>query len=82
MSTAEVKLPSLGEDAGEEATVGHFFREVGQEIQEGDDLVEMVSEKATFTMPSPVSGKIVSIDVAEDDEVKVGDVLAVIEVAD
>ena len=82
MSSFEVTLPSLGEDAGDEATVSLFFKEVGEEVTEGDDLVEMVTEKATFTVPSPVSGKLARIDASEDDVVKVGDVLARIEVPD
>jgi len=82
MSMTEVTLPSLGDDAGEEATVSLFFREVGEEINEGDDLVEMVTEKATFTVPSPVTGRIASIEAAEDDILKVGDVLVVVEVPD
>ena len=82
MSRQDVRLPSLGDDAGDEATVSVFFREVGEDIKEGDDLVEMVTEKATFTVPSPVSGSIVSLEVAEDAVVKVGDVLAVVEIPD
>jgi len=82
MSRAEVRLPSLGDDAGEEATVSVFFHEVGDQIKEGDDLVEMVTEKATFAVPSPVTGSIVSLEVTEDDVVKVGDLLAIVEVAD
>ena len=80
MSRFQVKLPSLGDEAGEKATVTFFFREIGDEIREGDDLVEMFTEKATFAVPSPVSGKIVGIEVGENDVVKVGDVLAVIDV--
>ena len=81
MAKFKVPLPSLGDDAGDKATVSVFFREVGDEIKEGDDLVEMVTDKATFTVPSPVAGRIVSLEVGEDDIVKVGDTLAVVEVA-
>ena len=80
MANTEVKLPSLGDDAGEEAAVSVIFKEVGDEIAEGDDLAEMITEKATFTVPSPVSGRVVSIAVAEDDVVKVGDLIAVVDV--
>jgi pyruvate dehydrogenase E2 component (dihydrolipoamide acetyltransferase) len=80
MSQFEVKLPSLGKDAGDKATVSVFFRDAGDAIKEGDDLVEMVTDKATFTVPSPVSGKIVSTNVGENDVVKVGDILAVVDI--
>ena len=82
MSRTEVRLPSLGDEAGDEATVSVLFREPGEEIKQGDDLVEMVTDKATFAVPSPVTGTIVSIEVAENDVVKVGDVLAVVELPD
>ena len=82
MSQLEVKLPSLGDDAGEEATVSVFLVDVGDAVNSGVDLVEMITDKATFTVPSPATGKIVSIAVEEDDVVKVGDLLAVMEVAD
>ena len=75
----DVTLPDLGEDAGDEATVSYFYLEVGEKVEEGADLVEMATDKATFNVPSPVSGKLVEINVGEDDVVKVGEKLAVIE---
>ena len=82
MSRTEVKLPDLGEDAEDEAKVNYFIAEVGDEIKEGDDLVEMMTDKATFTVPSPVSGKVLELTVKADDSVQVGDVIAVVETAD
>ena len=81
MPNFTVTLPSLGDDAGDKATVSVFFKEVGDDIKEGDDLVEMVTDKATFTVPSPVTGKVVSLVVGEDDVVKVGQGIAIVEVA-
>src|SRR5690606_20565937 len=37
----EVKLPDLGDDAGDEATVSYWLVEEGDEVTEADDLVEM-----------------------------------------
>jgi len=76
----EVTLPDLGEDAGDEATVTFFFVEVGEKVEEGDDLVEMATDKATFAVPSPKTGIVKEHRVGEDDVVKVGDVLAVLEI--
>jgi len=76
----EVRLPELGEDAGNEATVSYFYFDVGEEVKEGDDLVEMVTDKATFNVPSPVSGKLAEIRASEEQVVKIGEVLAVIEI--
>jgi pyruvate/2-oxoglutarate dehydrogenase complex dihydrolipoamide acyltransferase (E2) component len=82
MSRTEVKLPELGKDASDHATVNFFFHGVGEKIKKDDDLVEMVTEKATFVMPSPVEGKIVSVQVGENDVVKVGDVMMIVETPD
>jgi len=75
----EVKLPDLGEDAGDEATVTFFFVEVGDQIKEGADLVEMATDKASFNVPCPVSGKVKKLVAAPDGIVEVGGVLAIVE---
>lgn len=79
MADYEVKLPSLGEGAPEEATVSFFFVEEGADVKEGDDFCEMVTDKATFNVPSPVSGKVKKIVAKEDELVAVGGLLAIVE---
>jgi len=48
-------------------------------VKEGDDLVEVVTDKADFRIPAPASGKLAKRNAKEDDVVKIGDVIAVIE---
>lgn len=81
----EVKLPSLKETsgdeaAGEKATVSFFYKEVGEEVAEGEELVSMVTDKATFDVPSPAKGVVKTLCKEEDDVVNVGDVLAILDV--
>ena len=76
----EVKLPDLGEDAGEEAEVSFWYIEPGEEVEEGGDLVEMVTDKAAFTVPSPAGGKLKEVMTSEGEVVRVGQKMAVIEV--
>jgi pyruvate/2-oxoglutarate dehydrogenase complex dihydrolipoamide acyltransferase (E2) component len=76
----EVKLPELGEDAGDEATVTYLYFNSGDQVNEGDDFVEMATDKATFNVPAPASGKLKEYKVKEDDVVKVGEVLGILEV--
>lgn len=71
----EAKLPPLGEGI-EKANVSYWHRSIGEYIKEGEDLVELVTDKATFNMPSPVSGVLKEVLVQEGDEVTVGQVLA------
>jgi len=73
-----VTLPKLAEGV-EKATVSYWHRTVGDTVKEGEDLVELVTDKATFNMPSPVAGKIRALMVEEGKEIKVGDVIAEIE---
>ncbi len=75
----EIKLPHLGDDAGDEASVSFFYPEVGDHIKEGEDLVEMLTDKAAFNVPSPVSGTLVEFLVRDNDLVKVGQPLAIVD---
>ena len=75
----EVTMPSLGDDAGDECTVSFWHADVGEMIEKDDPLVEMATDKAVFDVPCPVAGKVAEILVQEDDVVKVGDKIAVIE---
>jgi len=75
----EVNLPDLGKDAGKEATVSFWYVEKGGKIDKDADLVEMVTDKATFNVPSPASGVIAEVTALEGDKVAVGQLMAVIE---
>jgi pyruvate dehydrogenase E2 component (dihydrolipoamide acetyltransferase) len=71
-------LPELGEGI-QEATVSYWHFEEGDTVEEGEDLVELATEKATFNIPAPASGVISQIFFEEGEVVKVGEVLATIE---
>ena len=75
----EMKLPDLGEDAGKEATLSFWYFEEGAKIKKDEDLVEMVTDKATFNVPAPAGGTLKEVLVVEGDKVAVGAVMAVIE---
>ena len=75
MAEVDVKLPELGADAGDEARVSFWYVDAGEAVEEGDDLVQMLTDKATFDVPSPSAGKIDAVVADEDQEVKVGEVL-------
>jgi pyruvate/2-oxoglutarate dehydrogenase complex dihydrolipoamide acyltransferase (E2) component len=75
MAELEVKLPEMGEEAGNVARVSFWYVSVGESVEEGDDLVQMLTDKATFDVPSPAAGTVVAQVADEDQEVKVGDVL-------
>lgn len=74
----EVRLPSMGEGI-EEASVSFWYKNVGESVSEGEDLVELTTEKTSFNLPAPAGGKLVSIEAQEGEAVKVDQLLAVIE---
>ena len=80
MAAVDVPLPELGNDAGDEARVSFWYVDVGDKVKEGADLVQMLTDKATFDIPSPVAGKVVKLLAAEEQSVKVGQPLCQIEV--
>ena len=75
----EVKLPPLGEDAPEEAEVSFWYVSEGEDLEEGQDMVEMVTDKAAFTVPAPAGGTMKSILAKEGEKVKVGQTMALVE---
>ena len=79
MAALEVSLPELGEEAGDEARVSFWYVDAGEEVAEGDDLVQMLTDKATFDVPSPAAGKVVELAAQEDQTVKVGGLLCRLE---
>jgi len=73
------ELPDLGEDAPDEAEVSFWYVQEGEQVAEGQELVEMITDKAAFTVPSPVKGVLKRILVEEGSSAKVGEALAIIE---
>lgn len=71
----EVKLPPLAEGV-DKANVSYWLKSVGDGVKEGEDLVELVTDKAAFNMPSPVSGVLKELLASEGDQVSVGQVIA------
>lgn len=76
----EVCLPDMGEDAEDEANVACWLVGVGDEVAVGDDLVELTTDKAAFTVPSPRKGVVAELLVEEGENVGVGDPLCILDV--
>ena len=70
----EFKLPDLGEGV-HEGEVLAVNVSVGQEVKEGDIILEVETDKAAVEIPSPFSGIVSEIRVKPGDTVKVGDIV-------
>lgn len=77
----EVVLPSLGDDndAVTKATVSEWLVVVDSPIGEGDDLLEIITDKAAFVVPAPAAGRVTRLCVAEGDKIAVGVVICEME---
>jgi pyruvate/2-oxoglutarate dehydrogenase complex dihydrolipoamide acyltransferase (E2) component len=75
---AELKLPELAEGVNEAVVSFWHFKE-GDTIKEGDEVVEMATDKAAFNVPSGFSGVLKKIMAQEGETVKVGQIMAIIE---
>ncbi|MET9963791.1 2-oxoglutarate dehydrogenase, E2 component, dihydrolipoamide succinyltransferase [Streptomyces sp. NPDC006326] len=73
-----VTLPALGESVSE-GTVTRWLKAEGERVEADEPLLEVSTDKVDTEIPSPVSGVLASIKVAEDETVEVGAELAVID---
>ncbi|MCD9153309.1 2-oxoglutarate dehydrogenase, E2 component, dihydrolipoamide succinyltransferase [Aeromicrobium duanguangcaii] len=72
-----VTLPALGESVTE-GTVTQWLKSVGDTVEVDEPLLEISTDKVDTEIPSPVSGTLLEIKVAEDETVEVGAELAII----
>ncbi len=74
----EFKLPDVGEGITEAEIVRWLVKE-GEWVKEDQDLVEVQTDKALVTLPSPYTGKVLKVFGEEGKILKVGEVVATFE---
>ena len=74
-------LPELGEGI-KTATVARWCRQRGETVAADDDIVEVVTDKATFHVPAGCRGTLKEISAPEGAQVAVGATLAIIDPAE
>ena len=79
MAKFTFNMPDIGEGIAE-AEIVQWHKQVGDTITEDEEFVDMMTDKATVPMESPVTGKILEIAGGEGDMVSIGSMLVVIEV--
>src|SRR3954453_3150225 len=78
MARFEFKLPDIGEGIAEAEIVAWHVK-VGDTIGEDQQIADMMTDKATVEMESPVAGKVLELAGEVGDQIPIGSVLAVIE---
>lgn len=81
MSRRSVKMPDVGEGITEVEIV-EWSVNVGDAVREDDILAAVMTDKATVEIPTPVDGRIVSLNGEVGQMTPVGTVIAVIETED
>jgi pyruvate dehydrogenase E2 component (dihydrolipoamide acetyltransferase) len=76
--SVSVSMPQLGESVTE-GTVTRWLKREGERVEADEPLLEVSTDKVDTEIPSPVSGVLRGITVAEDETVAVGAQLAVID---
>lgn len=76
----ELKIPDIGSNDGIE--VVRWNKQPGEHFTAGDELCELVTDKAAFSLEAPKDGKLLEICIAEKSHPKIGDLAARVEVAD
>ncbi|MDP4575048.1 dihydrolipoamide acetyltransferase family protein [Qipengyuania sp. G39] len=79
MAKFTFNMPDIGEGIAE-AEIVQWHKQVGDTVQEDEEFVDMMTDKATVPMESPVNGKILEIAGGEGDMVSIGSMLVVIDV--
>ena len=67
-------MPDL--QGAEEITIGAWSKQVGDRVEEGETLLEALTDKVNAEIPSPVSGTVDELLVGEGDPVKPGQTIA------
>jgi 2-oxoisovalerate dehydrogenase E2 component (dihydrolipoyl transacylase) len=78
MARFEFKLPDIGEGIAEAEIVAWHVK-IGDQVEEDQQLADMMTDKATVEMESPVAGKVLEVAGEVGDQIAIGSVLVVIE---
>ncbi|WP_036582905.1 biotin/lipoyl-containing protein, partial [Brucella anthropi] len=70
----EIRVPTLGESVTE-ATIGKWFKKVGDAIAIDEPLVELETDKVTVEVPAAAAGVLAEITAKEGDTVEVNALL-------
>jgi 2-oxoglutarate dehydrogenase E2 component (dihydrolipoamide succinyltransferase) len=73
----DIKVPALGESVTE-ATIGQWFKKVGDAVAADEPVVELETDKVTIEVPAPSAGVLETISAQPGDTVNVGALIGAI----
>lgn len=78
MARVEVPMPQMGESIAE-GTVSRWLKEVGDDVERDEPILEISTDKVDAEIPAPSAGTLVEVAVEEGETVEVGTIVAYIE---
>src|SRR5215213_6326416 len=75
--SVEIRVPTLGESVTE-ATIGQWFKKVGDTVTADEPVVELETDKVTIEVPAPAAGVLEAISANPGDTVNVGSLIGAI----
>ncbi|MBL8591107.1 MAG: 2-oxoglutarate dehydrogenase complex dihydrolipoyllysine-residue succinyltransferase [Devosia sp.] len=76
----DIRVPTLGESVTE-ATIGQWFKKVGDTVAADEPVVELETDKVTIEVPAPAAGVLETITANPGDTVNVGALIGAIAAA-
>jgi len=76
-----IELPHVGESVVE-GTIGKWFKQPGDTVKRYEPLVEIITDKVTMEVPSPVEGSVVRLLAQEGETLPMGAPIAEVATAD
>ncbi|MBN9025403.1 MAG: 2-oxo acid dehydrogenase subunit E2, partial [Rhizobiales bacterium] len=73
----EIRVPTLGESVTE-ATIGRWFKKVGEAVAADEPVVELETDKVTIEVPAPAAGVLEAVAAKDGETVGVGALLGTI----
>ena len=73
----DIRVPALGESVTE-ATIGQWFKKVGDVVAADEPVVELETDKVTIEVPAPAAGILEAISANQGDTVNVGSLIGAI----
>ncbi|MGB3028229.1 biotin/lipoyl-containing protein, partial [Paradevosia shaoguanensis] len=75
--SVDIRVPALGESVTE-ATIGQWFKKVGDVVAADEPVVELETDKVTIEVPAPAAGVLEAIAANPGDTVNVGALIGAI----
>src|SRR3569623_1757980 len=73
----DIRVPALGESVTE-ATIGQWFKKVGDAVAADEPVVELETDKVTIEVPAPSAGVLEAISAQPGETVNVGSLIGAI----